>query len=79
MMPLHCLSAMRLGPGQVRPFSRVTIEVRGRVFITVPGRQQMRHMSIPAPIAQRAVVVVPSPRLTGSPGPQCVAIWRPRQ
>jgi hypothetical protein len=55
------------------------IGVRGRVFITVPGRRQMRHMSIPAPIAQRAVVVVPAPRLTGSPGLQCVAIWRPRR
>ena len=77
MFPLQCQRGMKIG-GQVHPFTRVQIERRGRVVIVGPRQRALRRMTINAPRFRRTVVIVPSPRLSGSQGPQCVAI-RPRQ
>jgi len=74
MFPLRCRADLRIAIGQVPAATRVQVEQRGRFFATGQGQQPPRWARVRFP----AVVVVPSPRLTGSPGPQCVAFW-PRQ
>ena len=77
MIPLHC-SAMRIAIRQVPPFKRIRIERRGRVIYIAPNHRLPHRMGIKAPASRRAFVVVPSPRLAGPPGPQCIAL-RPAQ
>jgi hypothetical protein len=74
MFPIHCQAGMTIG-GQVPPFARVQIEQRGRVYITGPRQGSVRRMNINAPAFRRAIDIVPSPRIRGSQGLQCVAIW----
>jgi hypothetical protein len=71
MFPLRCHPGMRIGIRQVPASARVQIGRRGRFFVTGPSQQPPGRIPVRVP----AAVIVPSPRIAGSPGPQCMAFW----